>query len=58
MERSLDSLQVGLDLGLRLHVLRLCRHVDVGLVTELVDRGRCSFGCLKFWGMRCELEEP
>ena len=32
-----DLLQVGLDLGLCFYMLRLCRHVEVDFVTELVD---------------------
>ena len=40
MANSLNLLQVGLDLSLGLHMLRLGRHVDVDSVTELDDRCR------------------
>ena len=36
--QSLDLLQIDLDLSFRVYMLRLCRHVEVDLVTELVDR--------------------
>lgn len=36
--QSLDLLQIDLDSSFRIYMLRLCRHVEVDLVTELVDR--------------------
>ena len=53
----MDLLQVDLSLGLRPHVLGLCRHVEVGSVTELADGCRCGFGCLGFSRMWCGVQE-
>lgn len=45
MERQLDLLQVGFNLGFRAHMLRLCRHIEVGLGTDLRDGRGYGFGC-------------